>query len=143
MSEMKQKTKSELMSEMRELQQEYSKRAAELKAITSAEEEAEKQKRQNERLENFKSKYNFFIKEDGSLTPIDWNEVNRLVTSSFGQQGGYSLGFDQTGAEGLGHSFMGGSTFSPMVEDETAGKRFFEREQRRVEFAAKMQHKHK
>lgn len=132
------KTKSELLSEMRELQQEYSKRAAILKEMTFNDEKADYEKRQLERLEQYKAKYKFYANSKGEAKPIDWEEVEKLIRSSFetyGQRGsGYYLGFDQTGVEGLGCDYGTGGTFSPMVEEESDARKYAEREARRQEF---------
>lgn len=130
-------TKSELISKMREHQQEYAKYAAELKALSAAEEQKAYQDRQLARLEEYKAKYNFFVEEDGSVKQIDWAEIETLIKTSFDKVTGYALGFDQTGMEGLAYNTGNGGTFSPMVEDEVEAKRFTAREKRRKEFASK------
>lgn len=130
-------TKSELISKMKEHQQEYAKYASELKALSAAEEQKVYQERQLARLEEYKSKYTLFVKEDGSLKEIDWAEIETLVKTSFNQSTGYALGFDQTGMEGLACDYGNGSVFSPMVEDEVEADRFISREKRRREFIAR------
>ena len=136
-TEVKPKTKTELLSEMRELQAAYSRAAAELKAMSAAEEAAAYESRQLKRLEEFKGKYKFYAQEDGSTKEIDWEEVEKLIRSSFGTNQGYALGFDQTGQEGLGVDYGQGGAFTAMVEDEVEAQRFAARATRRKEFAAK------
>jgi predicted nuclease with TOPRIM domain len=136
MSDEVQKTKTELISEMKELQQSYSKLAAVLKAMTAEEEAKQTEARQLERLEQYKAKYKFYAQADGSVKDIDWEEVEKLIKTSFGKQLGYALGFDQTGMEGLGYDYGNGGVFAPMVEDETEAQRCIAREKRRQEFIA-------
>lgn len=138
-----QKSKSELLTVMRELQQAYAKAAAELKEFTFAEDKAEHEKRQLQRFEAYKAKYTFYIQADGTAKTIDWEEINKLLTTSFASYGsgkaeGYSLGFDQNGMEGLGFDFGNGNEFTPMVEEEGDVRKFNEREVRRKEFAARL-----
>lgn len=126
-------TKSELLSKMREHQQEYAKYAAEYKALSLEEEKKEFEERQRKRLEEFKTKYKFLIQDDNSIKEIDFVEIEKLVLHS----PGYALGFDQTGQEGLGYEAPGTSHFTPMVEDEVEAERFLARDVRRKEFIAK------
>lgn len=134
------RTKDVILSEMKELQQQYSKRSSELKDLAFIEDKAEYEARQLARLAEYKSKYNFYIK-DGEAKPINWDEVEKLVRTSFDSFGkpaaGYSLGFDQTGMEGLGCDYGNGGDFTPMVEDESDAPKFLAREKRRKEFIAR------
>jgi hypothetical protein len=131
---------TELLSKMKELQQEYAKHAAELKALKEEDEQKQFQERQLSRLEAYKAKYKYFVSGDGSVKEINFEEVEKLIRSSFGQKSGYALGFDSSGMEGLGYD--SGATsghgdagyFTPMVEDETEAKRYVEREARRQEW---------
>ena len=141
MSEEVRKTKTELLSEMRELQQEYAKRAGLLKEMQAEEDRSKFEERQLARLADYKTKYNFFVQAGGTVKAIDWEEVEKLVTTSFGKQGGYALGYDQNGMEGLGCDYGQGASFDAMVEDEVEAKRFVEREKRRLEFAAQRKQK--
>jgi hypothetical protein len=134
-------TKSELLSKMKEHQQAYAKYAAELKAISAAEEQKAYEERQLARLEEYKAKYRFFVNNDDTIKEIDWEEVEKLIKTSFNQNLGYSLGFDQNGMEGLGYGDSSGGQFIPMVEDEIEGQRFLARDKRRKEFAAKLKPK--
>jgi hypothetical protein len=141
MSEEKAKTKTELLSEMRELQQEYARVASLYKEMNAADERAKFEERQLARLADYKTKYKFFVQNDGTPKAIDWAEVENLVVTSFGKNGGYALGFDQNGMEGLGCDYGQGATFDPMVEDETEVSRYLAREKRRLEFAAQRKQK--
>lgn len=134
------KTKTEILSEMRELQQLYSKAAAVLKQMTYEEELKETIARQMDRLAAYKAKYNFYVQNDGTAKPIDWDEVEKLIKTSLDNPNlptGYALGFDQTGMEGLGYDYGNGGTFSPMVEEENDVRKYLEREKLRQEFLAK------
>lgn len=134
------KTKVELISEMKELQQEYGKRATLLKSMTFDEEMKERETRQLERLEAYKAKYKYYASSDGTTKDIDWTEVEKLVRTTLTQdpnKGGYALGFDQTGMEGLGYDYVQGGLFTPMVEEESDAKKYAEREKRRIEFGEK------
>lgn len=126
------------MSEMREIQQQYAAVAAQLKELTFAEEKAAFEQRQLTRLEEYKQKYKFYASLEGEAKEIDWEEVEKLVRSSFVSYGkpapGYSLGFDQSGTEGLGCDYGNRTTFNPMVEEETDVKKYAARETRRLEF---------
>ena len=134
-------SKTELLSKMREHQQQYAAYAAELKKLTAEEEHKLMQERQLSRLEEYKNKYTLYVQEDGSTKTIDWEEVEKLITSSFESDAGYALGFDQTGTEGLGRNYGNLSSFTPMVEDEVEARRYVEREKRRQEFIAKARQK--
>ena len=133
------KTKAELMSELREIQQKYSAVAAQLKELTFAEEKAIYEQRQLTRLEEYKQKYKFYasLKEEEPKA-IDWEEVEKLVRSSFASYGkpaaGYSLGFDQSGMEGLGCDYGNNTNFNPMVEEASDIPKYIARETRRQEF---------
>ena len=131
------KTKTELLSEMRELQSAYSKVASKLKVITAKEEQEQLEARQLERLASYKTKYNFYIQDDGTTKAIDWEEVEKLLKTSFTSQNEYGLGFDQTGMEGLGSALGSGSGFTPMVETERDAVQYIEREKRRQDFIVK------
>lgn len=134
------KTKAELLSEMKELQQEYGKRATLLKNMTFDEEMKEREARQLERLEAYKAKYKYYAQPDGTAKEIDWTEVEKLVRATLTvdpSKGGYALGFDQTGMEGLGYDYVQGGSFTPMVEEEADARKYAEREALRKEFIAK------
>ena len=133
-----QKTRNELLSEMREHQAAYAKLAAELKALSAADEAAALEERQLKRLEDYKAKYKYYaaVGESGDLKEIDWDEVEKLVKASFGTGAGYSLGFNEVGQEGLGHDYGNGGHFSPMFEDALEIERYKAREVRRQQFAA-------
>lgn len=129
--------KEQLQSKMRHHQQEYSKYASEMKEITSKEEAAKRNQRQLDRLEKYKPKYKFFALEDGTAEPINWDEVEEQVKSYLGKETGYALGFDETGAEGLGCSLNGKNVFKPMVEEESDARKYRELLARRAEFYAR------
>ena len=135
--------KTEILSKMKEHQKAYSELSAQLKAITAEEENKELQERQLKRLEEYKVKYKFYVHlsedlSDNTVTLIDFEELEKLVKSSFESNVvSYALGFDQTGMEGLGYTVGGGTSFTPMVEDEVEAERFIAREKRRREFIAK------
>lgn len=128
------KTKTELLTEMRELQNSYAKVAGEYKELVAKEEVDNFNARQMERLELYKTKYKFYAMNNGEAKPIDWEEVEKLVKST----PGYALGFDQTGMEGLAYDYGNGSTFSPMVEEEADVRKYLEREKLRSEFAERV-----
>lgn len=129
--------KVQVISKMKHHQGEYAKYADELKKITQEEEAAKRNQRQEERLERYKSKYNFFIKEDGTTQKIDWAEVESLVRSSFATGVGYMLGFDESGAEGLGCNSGTAPTFTVMIEEEGDARKYLELQARRKEFQAR------
>lgn len=138
------KTKTELLSEMRELQQQYAERAQTLKDMNFEEEKAEFEKRQLAYLEEFKGKYKFYASLDGTAKGIDWDEVEKLIRASFVSFGkdvkGYALGTNQLGVQGLGANYGDPSSlFTPMVEDEVEARRYAEREERRAKFIEKAQ----
>lgn len=145
--------KAEIISKMREHQQEYAKYATELKKITSAEDQKATEERQLARLEEYKGKYTLYVKiaedlSDVQITPIDFNELEKLIRSSFIEDAAtsYALGYDSSGMEGLGYSIIanGNATpisFTPMVEDEREAERFVAREKRRREYAARVRSK--
>ena len=138
MSDETPKTKVELMSEMRRLQAAYSEVAGQLKQLTFAEEKVQREVRQLERLERYKSKYSLYANDDGTTKAIDWEEVEKLIKTSFNSDTvSYGLGFDQNGMEGLGYDYGTGKQFQPMVEDDTDARRYFEREKLRQEFTEK------
>lgn len=135
-------TKSEILTEMRELQQSYARAAAKLKEFSFAEDKAIYEKRQLERLEQYKAKYKFYVEADGTAKEIDWVEVEKLITTSFGSYGdskgqGYGLGSDSDGMEGLGHDNGNGGSFSAMVEEEADARKLTERLKRKEEFLAR------
>jgi hypothetical protein len=128
--------KVELLTKMKEYQKAYSEAATQLREITNKEEKVEFSERQLKRLADYKAKYNFYVAEDGTAKPIDWDEVEKLINNSIDTWDsvphGYVLGFDRRGYEGIGYE--GGNAFSPMLEEEAEVKRFVEREQRRAQF---------
>lgn len=137
------KTKVELMSEMRELQQQYSAVAAKLKDIQFAEDKEAFKQRQLANIESYKAKYKFYANDKGEAKEIDWEEVEKLVKSSFDNYGkavrGYALGLDQHGMEGLGHD----NSFDPMVEEEGDARKYAERKARQLEFIEKAKQQQK
>lgn len=138
--EQKQPTKAEILSEMRELQQQYSAKATLLKQMQFDEEMKERETRQLERLETYRAKYKYYVQPDGSTKEIDWEEVEKLIKVTVAQdpaKGGFALGFDQTGMEGLGHESGNSSAFTPMVEEESDARKYVEREERRQKFVAR------
>lgn len=136
-------TKQELLDQMRVHQAAYSKLAAEVKEINLKEEQETYEKRQLERLEQYRVKYKFYAKDDGSLKEIDWEEVEKLIRTSFDQRLGHALGFDKYGMEGLGYDYGNGGTFIPMVEDEVEARRYNERAKRIDEWHANFNKKAK
>lgn len=135
-------TKSEILSAMRQHQQEYAKFAAQLKVLSAKEEHQARVTRQFNRLETFRNKYKFFVDiNDGSTKEIDWNEIEKLIKSTLDEADGYGLGFDQTGMPGLGASYHGGGGFQPMVEEESDGRKVAEYEARRREYAERAKKK--
>lgn len=141
--------KSEILSAMREHQKAYSELSAQLKQITAAEEFESYRARQMSRLEEYKGKFKYYVDlSSGETKPIDWEEVEKLIKTSFdnptyhaGNLLGYALGFDSTGMCGLGNDYGNGGTFNPMVEDEADGRKAFEQEKRRQEYAANVKGK--
>jgi hypothetical protein len=129
-------TKQELLDQMRIHQTAYSQLASEVREINSQEEQETYEKRQLERFEQYKAKYKFYVKEDGSVKDIDWEEVEKLIKTSTRTLRPYALGFSQYGMEGLGHDYGTGGSFSPMVEDETDARRYIERVKRIDEWHA-------
>lgn len=130
------KLKSDLIKLMRHHQQEYAALSAQLKEINLVEEQESFEKKQLSKIQEYREKYNFYVSlKDGSTKSINWDEVERLVTSSFSVSGGYMLGFDESGMPGLGN--LNNNSFEPMVEEETDGRKVYERELRRKEYADK------
>ncbi len=136
--ENKQKTKNELMSEMRHHQDQYATLKAQLQKMQQEENFEVQKKRQLGRLEEFKAKYKFYVAKEAAeqAIPIDWDEVQKLIELSFGNEEGYALGWDATGMPGLGYSGPYDNSinqFSPMIEDDTDSRKYHEREAKRKE----------
>lgn len=127
--------RTELLKSMKYHQEEYAKLASELKALKQAEQAEHDKVHQMARLEAFKAKYKFYVKD---LIPIDWEEVEKLVTVSYGRDDGYALGHDETGMPGLIVVNNGAiAAFSPMIEEEGDARKYNEREEKRREIAAR------
>ncbi len=141
MSEEQTLTKTEILSKMRQHQAEYAKYAAMLKEITAKEELKAEEARQMKRLEAYKLKYKFLVQDDGAIKEIDWEEIEKLVRQSIGTGQGYALGFNSAGDEGLGYDHGNGSSFSPMVEEESDAKKLVARYERIREFEARSKRK--
>jgi len=135
--EQKEMSKTDILTKMREHQQEYAFYATELKKLTAVDDRKALEERQLKRLAEYKIKYKLFLKRDGYTKDIDWEEVENLIRKMFDTGKGYSLGFNSEGFEGLACIYEGNVTFEPMVEDEVDARRMNEREKRRREFSSK------
>lgn len=123
-------SKKDILTKMKELQAEYSNFSSMLKQLTSEEEAKTRQDKQIKALNDVKLKYHFFLKQDGTLTPINWEEVEKLVTASLSSEKGYKIGFNEHGDEGLGYSNDNESFLEIMVESEQDGAKTLERYKR-------------
>ena len=130
-------TKEEILTQMKVHQAEYSKLNEEYKVLKAADEKETHFKKQQGRLELFKSKYNFFAHEDGKVEPINWETVATNLAGTTSMEEGYILGWDETGMPGMGHAAYNGGTFLAMVEEEGDVRKYLEREAKRKEVVAR------
>jgi hypothetical protein len=115
-------TKEELVSAMRHHRSEYEKLTSQWKKFVFQEELTKHFEEQKATLAKFKERYNFYMtqlsKDSDELKPIDWEEVEKLITTNWDGEDGYCLSHDEMGVGGLGYSYYGGGGFSGMVKDQ-------------------------
>jgi hypothetical protein len=130
--------KTEVLKAMKFHQEEFSKLNDIYKTFKQEDKRAADEKYQTRNFNEFKEQYKFYAKlnvETGEpyAVAIDWEEVWKLISTSFGLEEGYCLGYDITGMPGLVHGNFKTTahTFSPMIEEESDSRKYWERENTR------------